>query len=273
MSDGIVMADDESAVTEEQKTHDQKMADKFENQNQSTDNNTDGDDNQVAQRPDNVPEKFWDAEKGELKVDDVLKSYTEMEKKMSQTDDKSADDNADNNNDDSTDDKDGDNETQSLDYDKYTDEFMDAGDLSPESYAELEKAGISGEMVRDYIDGQLAITQLRETLAFTEAGSEQDFRSMQEWAKTNLTDAEIKAFDEAVTGKQDAMVSAVRDLKAKYVEANGSEGTLLNGDKTATTSGYESISQMKADMADKRYKTDPAFRNEVQLKLSRSNIM
>lgn len=32
------------------------------------------------QRPDNVPEKFWDAEKGVVKYDDVLKSYVELEK-------------------------------------------------------------------------------------------------------------------------------------------------------------------------------------------------
>lgn len=33
-----------------------------------------------AQRPDNVPEKFWDTKTGAVRVDDVLKSYTELEK-------------------------------------------------------------------------------------------------------------------------------------------------------------------------------------------------
>lgn len=33
-------------------------------------------------RPDNVPEKFWDAEKGAVKTEDVLKSYTELEKSI-----------------------------------------------------------------------------------------------------------------------------------------------------------------------------------------------
>ena len=33
----------------------------------------------AAERPENVPEKFWDAEKGETRVDDVLKSYGELE--------------------------------------------------------------------------------------------------------------------------------------------------------------------------------------------------
>ena len=34
---------------------------------------------EATQRPENVPEKFWDAEKGETRVDDVLKSYGELE--------------------------------------------------------------------------------------------------------------------------------------------------------------------------------------------------
>lgn len=36
----------------------------------------------VAERPDDVPEKFWDKEKGELRTDDVLKSYKELEKTL-----------------------------------------------------------------------------------------------------------------------------------------------------------------------------------------------
>lgn len=34
----------------------------------------------VKERPEHVPEKFWDKEKGEIRTDDVLKSYSELEK-------------------------------------------------------------------------------------------------------------------------------------------------------------------------------------------------
>lgn len=37
---------------------------------------------EVAERPEDIPEKFWDKEKGELKTDDVLKSYRELEKTL-----------------------------------------------------------------------------------------------------------------------------------------------------------------------------------------------
>lgn len=36
----------------------------------------------VQPRPDAVPDKFWDTERGELRADALIKSYTELEKKL-----------------------------------------------------------------------------------------------------------------------------------------------------------------------------------------------
>lgn len=36
----------------------------------------------IAQKPDGLPDKFWDAEAGEIRVDALVKSYTELEKRM-----------------------------------------------------------------------------------------------------------------------------------------------------------------------------------------------
>ena len=36
----------------------------------------------VNERPENVPEKFWDSESNSLRTDDVLKSYSELEKRF-----------------------------------------------------------------------------------------------------------------------------------------------------------------------------------------------
>lgn len=38
----------------------------------------------TGQRPDDVPEKFWDAEQGQLRTDALLKSYVELERKLGQ---------------------------------------------------------------------------------------------------------------------------------------------------------------------------------------------
>jgi hypothetical protein len=37
----------------------------------------------AAGKPEGVPDKFWDAEKGEVRVDDLIKSYCELEKRLS----------------------------------------------------------------------------------------------------------------------------------------------------------------------------------------------
>lgn len=43
-----------------------------------------GDAPKVSDRPEYVPDKFWDAEKGEMRVEDVFKSYSELEKKLTE---------------------------------------------------------------------------------------------------------------------------------------------------------------------------------------------
>ncbi|MCX7371390.1 MAG: hypothetical protein NTW56_02950 [Alphaproteobacteria bacterium] len=43
-------------------------------------------------RPAEIPEKFWDAERGELRVDALVKSYRELERRMSQRATRPADD-------------------------------------------------------------------------------------------------------------------------------------------------------------------------------------
>jgi hypothetical protein len=39
----------------------------------------------VRQRPEDIPEKFWDSERGEIRTEALLKSYTELERKMGST--------------------------------------------------------------------------------------------------------------------------------------------------------------------------------------------
>ncbi len=48
---------------------------------ETTENN---DETAVASRPAHIPQKFWDAEKGEVQVEKLLSSYLALEKKLSQ---------------------------------------------------------------------------------------------------------------------------------------------------------------------------------------------
>ena len=90
----------------------------------------------------------------------------------------------------------------------------------------------------------------------------------------NLKAHEIKAFDNLVgTGNAAAIQLGVDALKSKYDNANGYEGRMLSG-KAADNNGdvFRSQAQLVQAMADPRYDTDPAYRNDVFEKLANSNI-
>lgn len=217
--------------------------------------------------------------------DDLIKAYTELEKKLGQgstppegtppvtppADNKSKltvpQDPP------STDDATKAVQNAGLDFAKLSEEFASNGDLKPESYAALEKAGIPKPMVDAYVAGQKALAVQYDAAAFSEAGGEEAYGQMVGWAKTGLGAAEIAAFDAAVSsGDMGRMKFAVAGLKARFEAANGRQGTQVQGTTNAPgIGGYESIEQMKADMRDPRYAKDPAFRKQVETKLAASD--
>ena len=106
------------------------------------------------------------------------------------------------------------------------------------------------------------------------AGGEKQYANIVNWAKTNLPQDQIVAFDEVVnTGSVQAIQLAVSGLKAEYDNANGVEGRMVTG-KAPTNSGdvFRSQQELVAAMNDVRYDRDPAYRQDVIEKLDRSNL-
>ena len=97
---------------------------------------------------------------------------------------------------------------------------------------------------------------------------------MIEWAKANMTPAEIAAYNAAVSsGNADQAKLAALGLSAKFSKAVGSDPQrLLGGQKAGSDDVFESTAQVTEAMRDPRYAKDPAYRAKVQAKLSRSNI-
>jgi len=162
-----------------------------------------------------------------------------------------------------------------VDYGAFEQEFQTNGSLSVESYQKLEAAGISRDMVDAYIQGQVALASQIQTEVFSTVGGPENYSQMTTWAATNLTKGELAAYNKAMDyGSVDEIKLAVQGLQARYTKANGSEPTLLGG-STSTTSGdvFRSTQELTRAMANPLYKTDPAYREDVIAKLSRSNIM
>lgn len=166
-----------------------------------------------------------------------------------------------------------------LNYDDLTAEYGASGELSADSYAKLEKAGIPKNLVDSYIAGQQAIADSFEASVMDTAGGKAEFDKMSTWAGANLPKAEVAAFNKNIdaavaAGDLASAKLAIAGLKAAYTEANGSAPKLLGGgNSNEGTDVFRSMEELKVAMRDPRYARDPAYRSDVEAKLNRSKIM
>ena len=169
-------------------------------------------------------------------------------------------------------------EKAGLNWEEVTQSYYDnEGELPEEQYEKLEKAGIPRAMADQFIEGQKAVVKLQQMEVFAEVGGEATYRQMTAWAADNWDAKQIAAFNNA-TGSRDMaeVMQAVRGLKAAYASKNAVEPSrqLKGGSRSnKVVSVYTSLADMKKDMADPRYKSDPVFRQKVEAKLARSNIL
>ena len=165
-------------------------------------------------------------------------------------------------------------EVSDKDMEYYSKRFAENGKLDEEDYAGLEKLGVSKAMVDAYVQGQVAMQQQYTQTVYNEVGGQETYQAMTEWASNNLTPEEVAVYDEAVnSGDTTKTMSAVKGLQARYQLEIGTQPNFRQGNTSGSgVSAYESLAQMKRDMADSRYHNDPAFRKNVENKLAVSNI-
>lgn len=162
-----------------------------------------------------------------------------------------------------------------LDFEALSNEFWSNDGLAEESYDKLERAGIPRELVDGYIQGQQSLLATTTTQVYDSVGGQDSYDAMTDWAGDNLSEGQIDAFNRAVnSGDMEETMLAVQGLRSMYEAQRGVEPARnLAGQSRPSADAYSSLAQMKADMADPRYSSDPAFRDQVAAKLSRSNIM
>ena len=232
---------------------------------ETTDAGPQGDDasGEPAQRPDNIPEKFWDAEKGEVNVDALAQSYKELESGRNKTEEKPEGD--------AEKPADGDVDNTATPVDNAMAEYAEKGELGTETYDALSKAGIPRDMVDAYINGMQAQANEMQATAFNEVGGQERYEAMTAWAQENLDQGAIAAFNQSLQDPVLAM-EAVRGLNARF-SAEGSyepTGSVTGNNKPAVGGYFRSQAEMLEAMGDPRYKTDEAFRDDVGLKMMAS---
>lgn len=236
---------------------------------------------QIAAKPDNVPEKFYNAESGEVDYDALAKSYTELEKLQSAPKPPKESEDAKDNKDTSEDAEDPAAqaaESAGLNLQDLQQEYVENGTISDESYAALEKAGIDKDTVDSHIAGQEALVEQSRQQAFELTGGEENYQEMINWAKDSLTDAEIDSFNKQIkTTNVGVRETVIRGLHARFTAENGNQSKLVEGTSKSTgpsqsQAGYASNAELMADMGKPEYEKDPAFRAKVQAKLAKSTL-
>ena len=162
-------------------------------------------------------------------------------------------------------------------------EYESKGELSSETLAEFEKMS-SKELIQAYFQyeqglpagdapqaaelSQADINQIQNSV-----GGEAAYQQLVGWAAQNFSQSEIQAFDNVVdSGNVDAINLALAGLKSRYTDANGYEGTMIQGKAAAPADTFKSQAEVVRAMSDARYDRDPAYRDEIMQKLARSDL-
>ena len=161
--------------------------------------------------------------------------------------------------------------------------YKNDGKLTPETLEKFSSMS-SQDLVKAYLEVQDNLPQnsnedasdisdatVNEVKNY--AGGEQAYQNMVNWASDNLDSKSIEAFDSIInTGSVDAIKLAVNGLKSQYQNAVGYEGEMISGKAPKTSKDvYRSQAELVAAMSDRRYDRDPAYRQDVIEKLSRSD--
>jgi hypothetical protein len=243
---------------------DAAMAEKFNNQPQPQDTV------QAPTRAEGLPENF-------NSVEDLAKSYKELQAKFT----KDAQEPAKEPEQPASDEqqaaaKDA-VEEAGLNFDAFSTEYADKGELSEATYKALEDGGIPKSLVDQFIAGQTASETVMFNKAYEIVGGEETYTNMQTWAVDNLSEAEMNIFNEGVTSGNSGMRElAIRDLHSKFKDAGGVEPSLVSGNTATDSPGldiFRSAAEMTTAMKDRRYGKDVAYTKDIEQKVIRSRVL
>ena len=162
-------------------------------------------------------------------------------------------------------------------------EYESKGELSAETLAEFGKMS-SQELIQAYFQYEQGLpvadapagaelTQGDINQIQNSVGGEAAYQQLVGWAAQNFSESEIQAFDNVIdSGNVDAINLALAGLKARYTDANGYEGDMIQGKAAAPADTFKSQAEVVRAMSDARYDRDPAYRDEIMQKLARSDL-
>lgn len=220
------------------------------------------------QRPEWCPEKFWNAERGEVNSETLAKSYAHLETKQGQQQAKPADQQQ---NTQQTDQQQQEQPVpaQAQVIQKVRDNYAKSGQLTDVDYADLAAAGYDRATVDVYMAGVKAQETAIYGEAFALTGGEEGYTALMQWAATNLSKEEQDDFDARVTNTA-TMKKAVSELVAKQKAALGSDGkktTATAPNAPVGVTPYKTKQELMAAVNSAEYKTSAEFRHQHGLRI------
>lgn len=150
-------------------------------------------------------------------------------------------------------------------------EWAESQEVSEDTRAALEAAGIPAPILDLYLEGLKAQTEKVVGEIHTIAGGEEAYKAMTSWAARSLSAEQIEAFNSALDNPA-AREQAILGLQAQFQKANPTEGKLVIPTDGSAASGdvFASKDELVAAQRDPKYATDPVYRQSVMDKLARS---
>ena len=164
--------------------------------------------------------------------------------------------------------------------DRIWEESTSQEEFSPELTEEISKMS-STELANMYLDYRQANEGAEPARDFSQdeiqqlqgvVGGQENYTNMIDWAQKSLNETEVNMFD-AVMAKGDPLAAffAVRSLAYAYNDAVGYDGNVVQGKAPKqNTDQFRSQQELIQAMSDSRYENDPAYRQDVMDKLTRS---
>ena len=164
--------------------------------------------------------------------------------------------------------------------DRIWEESTSQEEFSPELTEEISKMS-STELANMYLDYRQANEGAEPARDFSKeeiqqlqgvVGGQETYTNMIDWAQKSLNETEVNMFD-AVMAKGDPLAAffAVRSLAYAYNDAVGYDGNVVQGKAPKqNTDQFRSQQELIQAMSDSRYENDPAYRQDVMDKLTRS---
>ena len=121
----------------------------------------------------------------------------------------------------------------------------------------------------------VVLSQEEESTIMESIGGQENFSAVQSWARENLEAGELEAYNREVnSGDYYRARNALQSLYFAFKENAGYEPDLIGGKLSGNSSDvFRSSQEVMAAMNDPRYLQDPAYTQDIQDKLLRSDVL